>query len=155
MLFALDPHAANPPDLCGEQLRKLCAVQAPEPETDGLERDEQTNAGDDDRFFGRIENRPDNQPKYDGAQNEADRNHDEDRKIERHTPLIHLPAQINREGRHLALGKVDDAGRAVNEDESQRKRRVNRARRQTVDDLLEEQRHAASPKYARLISYST
>ena len=55
------------------------------------------------------------------------------------------PGDVGREHRHLALGEVDHPGRAVDQDERERERGVDRARREPRDDLLEEVGHSSSP----------
>ena len=55
------------------------------------------------------------------------------------------PGDVGRERRHLALGEVDDPGRAVDQHERERERAVDRRPRRARDDLLHEVGHPSSP----------
>ena len=52
---------------------------------------------------------------------------------------------VGAEQQHRALGEVDDAGRAVDDDEAERDERVGRAERHALEQQLEELGHAALP----------
>ena len=59
------------------------------------------------------------------------------------------PGDERGEHRHLALGEVDDAGRAEDQHQRERQRRVHRAVGDPVDDHLQEPLHREPPHWPR------
>jgi hypothetical protein len=53
--------------------------------------------------------------------------------------------QIGRDHREFALRKIDDAGRAKNQDEAQRDKRVDGADSNSREEQLQKEIHAAAP----------
>ena len=89
--------------------------------------------------IGRALDRPD----HDALDAEAEREGEEQRRHERGPvrPAVvrgQRPGDVGREHRHLALGEVDHPGRAVDQDERERERGVDRPGAEPGDDLLEE-----------------
>ena len=79
--------------------------------------------------------RPDDHALDGGAEHERDQQGQDEGRPVGH--VVHQrPGDEGREHRHLTLGEVEDVGRAVDEDESQREAREDRALREAADDLL-------------------
>ena len=74
------------------------------------------------------------------AEGEDERDHERE-PVRPAVVLDQRPGDVGREHRHLALGEVDHAGRAVDQDERERERREDRPAPEPRDDLLEELGH--------------
>ena len=82
-----------------------------------------------------------------GAEHEADSHADDDGDADRDAPLAELVHDVGAEQRHLALGEVEVAGAAIDDDETERDQRVDAALAEAVEESLQEQFHQ-NPRYA-------
>ena len=76
------------------------------------------------------------------AGNEGNDDTDERRRHQWHSPRHQLPDKVSGQHRHFALREIDDTGRTITEDKRKRERRVDRAIRETVDNLAGEKIHS-------------
>ena len=77
-----------------------------------------------------------------GAEHEGDGESGEERLPVREAPLDELVRDVGRRHRELSLREVDDAGRAVDEDEREREAAVDGAEREPLNGELGEDRAA-------------
>ena len=141
----------------GEATLEVAVVVAPYDLHQTVEQQRQSKREDDDGQDRRRLDRADEHALDRNPSGERDREHDRKRLPERQAVVHQRPRHQCRERRHLTLCEVDGAGRAVNQDEGERKARVDGSRGQSAGHLLGElgpgkceHDHAAVPRYASI-----
>ena len=122
--------------------RPLLAL--PDPGGRAVQQDQEPDRHRHDGERLRARHGVDHEPLDHDAADERDHEREEEGDPVRHAAVEQLPADEGREHRHLALREVDDARRAVDQDEREREQRVHAARRDPRDDLLENVGHSVA-----------
>ena len=113
-----------------ERALQLLRLAAPLPDHEPVDGDEQADRDDHDSQHVPPLHRADDDAVDADAARERDRERgDEGRPVAPAVVHRERPRDVRRERRHLALGEVDDPGRAVDDHEREREQRVDAARR--------------------------
>jgi hypothetical protein len=107
----------------------------------GVDQDEQPEGDDHQGERAGALDRADQQPLDRHAAEEGGRERGQQRDPQRPAAVVEAPGDEGREHRHLALGEVDDPGRAEDQDQRQRQRAVDRPVGDPVDHHLQEPFH--------------
>ena len=136
-----DGDAADGPRAVGNDLEEQPLVGAPDPQGGGLEGQQNAERDDDDGFDRRPDQRTHRPAEHGDADSGGEQRANRQRHRDRDMPFHQLPSEVGGEGRHLALAEIDDAGRAIDQHQSQGERSVDAAIGDALDDVLQEQAH--------------
>ncbi len=142
-----------------ERAENVLRLRRPDPGSRAVQDDEQRDRADDDRDLAGLRQRPDDPAVDERATDERDGERDPEADPERQLPALRVgdepPGDVRREHRHLALGEVDDTGRAVDEHEGEREHGIDPAVGEAGDDGLDEVRPVHQPRYDLLTRSSS
>ena len=151
--------AADPDRTRRERRPQRLLLRPPQEAGQRVERDEEADRDDRARHLRLPLERPHDDPLHEQAEHERAEEREGGRRPVREAVLHdEPPADEGHEGAELAVREADDAGRAIDEHDRQRERRVDPAVGEAAHHLLPELRHQAAaispPRYARITAGS-
>jgi len=136
-----DRDASDVPRLVGERAVERLHLGSPDPAGQPIQEDQEPDRDDHDHDLGPVLDRTDHDTLHGRPADEGEHERQRERGPVREAVVHQRPRDVGGEGRHLALGEVDDVGGAVDENERQGEAREDRAGGETAHDLLDEIRH--------------